>query len=438
MSRLIYGLLCLCISNNSFAQEGGRYNILFKPGQIKLTTSQEKEIKDIAKSSNPEKRIMIFPLTYDSAFDQLIYAPVAFRQGNEIAEYAKSIGFEVQGVPQNFPSSYDGRSVAVSMKFKGAGTAVSSLKKHYPEKPSQFFLIDPKKDTLITGNEGTKLLFRAGSLMTSKQVEVELKEFYSLGDYMKGGLPTVSNGEMIVTGGSIYLNAIENDAKKKQVRINQDKGLKVDFTIGKDDPEMQIFVQDPRSASMNWILPPKRRGDSSYSMTETIFDASGKVVSKTTYSREEWQAHLKEEKAKEETRVKEEAERERLAEIARAAKMKIDSKLEILQFGNINCDRFMDEPMIAFALPQDKTMGAEYFLVYQDVRGVMNGNVLNGQVDFGLVPKNRKAMLVAVSFIGKQAYYFEQTIADATAKVPGIILKPVDESFLNQRLASLK
>ncbi|MFM6983870.1 MAG: hypothetical protein ACKOXF_07040 [Chitinophagaceae bacterium] len=85
-------------------------------------------------------------------------------------------------------------SVGVGLRFIKTPLASANFGL-FPEKPSQFFVIDPLKDTLIIGKEGTRLLFKKGSLMSTKKVQIELKEFYQLGDYIKSGLATVSNGK---------------------------------------------------------------------------------------------------------------------------------------------------------------------------------------------------------------------------------------------------
>ncbi|MBL4592399.1 MAG: hypothetical protein JKX68_01120 [Flavobacteriales bacterium] len=263
-----------------------------------------------------------------------------------------------------------------------------------------------------------------------------MKEFYALDDLIKNALPTSSNGKLIETGGSIYLNATENNNKKKQVKINPSIGVAIDFTIGKDDPEMEVFVKDPRYTNqVNWILPRAKRSSSikkSWQMTETIYNADKTIRSEQVFhSKEEWEAHLQKRKEEKEQKRKEE-------EIKQVTKNKMDSKLKIYNLGYINCDKFYNEPMTPFIVAADQKTIAEYYLVFKDVRGVMKGKLYNQQVNFGSVPKNKQATLVAVSFIDKQAYFFNSSINISSSEIPTIILKPVEESFLNQQLALLK
>jgi len=126
------------------------------------------------------------------------------------------------------------------------------------------------------------------------------------------------------------------------------------------------------------------------------------------------------------------------AEIKQITNNKMDSKLKVYDLGYINCDKFYDEPMTPFFVSADQKTIAEYYLVFKDVRGVMKGNRQNERVNFGSVPKNKQATLVAVSYIDKQAYFFNCSVKLNNAALPPIVLKPVAESFLNEQLALLK
>jgi hypothetical protein len=440
----------ILVNTNHLKAQEIKHNVLFRPGQTQLTDKQKKDFLDFSKTLNDGKRVIVFPLTYDSIFDHLTYARSAKNQAEKLAEYAKTIGFELLGIPGNFPSAYRGVSVSVNMKYTKPQESLSdetvpepvstSLKNHYPEKPSQYFVIDPNRDTVIIGNEGTRLFFESGSLMSAKKVQIELKEFYSLGDYMKNALPTISNGKMILTGGSIYLNAIENNSSKKRVNINQDKGVAAEFKLGKDDPDMQIFVKDSRSGKVNWVLPVKPSQKEDWEMTEVLLDEKRNIIWEKKYtSKEAWEKHLKEEEqiAIEEKKQEKEAREKAAASILTRNNM--NEKLKIYNLGYINCDKFPNEPMTPYTITADEKMSnAEYYLIYSDIRGVMTGYTINKVVSFGSVPIGRGATLIAVSFIGKQAYYFKSAIRIDGKPVPKISLKPVDESFLNQELASLK
>lgn len=423
-------LLCLFFMTAAQSQDN-KYNIVFKPNQTTLEEPQKKEINFIASRLMEGESIMLYPLAYDSISDIYRFTNSSKVQAQAIADYAKSIGFITTGFPRNFPSGYSGMSIGVGLRFTQTPLASNSFGL-FPEKPSQFFIINPLRDTMIIGNEGTKLLFKAGSLLSNKQVQIELKEFYQLGDYIKSGLPTVSNGQMLQTGGSIYLNATENDASKKTVGINQNLDIQADFTLGKNDTSMQIFIKDPSSKAFNWMLAGRRISKTSYEITETVVDAEGRIISEETFhSKEAWEKHLADKEKKRKEAAKAEA-------IKAETSQKMDSKLKIYNLGYINCDKFYDEPTMPLMVSADSKHNAQYYVVYTDIRGVMKGETNSGTVQFGSVAKNREAVLIAVSIVDKQAYFFKCKIGLGGKLEKKIALNPIEDNLLNQELALLK
>ncbi|MFM6983869.1 MAG: hypothetical protein ACKOXF_07035 [Chitinophagaceae bacterium] len=239
--------------------------------------------------------------------------------------------------------------------------------------------------------------------------------------------------KMLQTGGSLYLNATENDASKKTVKIQPQIGVQVDFTIGKSDTSMQVFIKDPAKPNqLNWILPNRRVSKTSWEITETVLDADGNIVSEETFhSKEAWDKHL-EEKEKERKAIA------KAAEIKAETSKKMDSKLKIYDLGYINCDKFYDEPTMPLIVTADNKYNAQYYLVYTDIRGVMKGEPNAGSVHFGSVAKNREAILIAVSIVDKQSYFFKCKLGAGGKLEQKIALNPVDENLLNQELAVLK
>lgn len=408
------------------------YDLIFKKGQVEMTSSQKQEISSLMEKLIDKQKLTILPVTVDSGNSKYLFDKLATEQALEIALYCEELGFELIGTPRNFPTKHKGLSAGVILKYHkpmylDAGEEPYSLQANYPEKPSQFFIINPLKDTTIYGEEGTVIHVPAGGLTTKQKVEVELKEFYDLADLMINDLSTVSNGEFIQTGGSIYLDAKELDSKRK-VNINQQKGLDISFTNGKDDPEMQVFIKDPTSRKMNWIVPRKTNITRKWSMTEIVLDAEGNEISSTTYnSKEEWENHLKKE-----------AEKKKKQEEIIAKQQENQDKLKVYDLGYINCDRFYDEPKMQFAVKADKNVVAEYFMVFNDTRGVLKGSNNGKEVSFGSVPKDKNATLYAVSFIGDKTYFYKKGVMASKDGATQVELQAVDKSYVDSQLAMLK
>lgn len=425
-------ILVVIITFWSVSAQVSTHNLIFEANQVELTSTQKEELSSLMSELIDKQKLTIFPVLVDKGNSKYVFDVNAKDQAQAIAEYTEELGFELVGTPSNFPTNHKGLSASVIVKYHkpmylDAGEEPYSLQANYPEKPSQFFIIDPLKDTTIYGIEGTIIHIPAKGLTGREKVEVELKEFYSMADLMINDLSTVSNGQMIVTGGSIYLNAKEQKSKRA-VSINQQLGLDVAFTNGKDDNEMQIFIKDPKSAKMNWIVPRKTKVSYKWTMTEILVDAEGNELSSTTYnSKEEWAAHLKEEEDKKK------AEEEKLAK-----EIENNERLKVYDLGYINCDKFYDEPKTLFTVVPDSKITAEYFMVFNDTKGVLKGSVYGGEVSFGSVPKDKNATLYAVSFSGEKAYFYKKGVIATNDKSTRVELQPVDKSYVDGQLAMLK
>jgi hypothetical protein len=400
-----------------------------------LSQTQKKEIYELMPHLMDGQSLIIYPVYIDDGNQKLVFSKDADLQAEAIIAFTKTIGFETLGTPRGFPCVHKGVSMSANLKYHKSryldnGEKPYSLQANYPEKESQYFLVNPMRDTTIYGKEGTEIHIPPTALTSRKLVSIKLKEFYSLADLMINDLSTVSNGEMIQTGGSIYLDAREHKTEKK-VTINPNLGLDIAFTDGRDDPKMEVFIKDPRSARMNWIRPSKTvvTMTKSWSMTETILDPeTNEVISSKTYnSKKEWEDHLNKK-----------AEEKKTADIIIAKKKANYEKLKVYDMGYINCDKFPDEPKIQFMVAADDSIVAEYFVVFNNVRGVLKGETRGNSVDFGAIPSDKAARLIAVSFQGDKTYYYTQNFIAKNTPNAQVALRQVPKSVVDQQLAMLK
>src|SRR5579859_6982625 len=79
---------------------------------------------------------------------------------------------------------------------------------------SIFFTIDPTHDTSLITPKGAKMAIAAGSFEGTGPVRLEVKEAYTIGDILAGGLVTTSKGQLLSSGGMIYINAADGKAVK--------------------------------------------------------------------------------------------------------------------------------------------------------------------------------------------------------------------------------
>lgn len=124
---------------------------------------------------------------------------------------------------------------------------------------SQIFQIDTKKDTVITGQKGTILVFQSGSFIDSNEnvvtenIDLELAEALTLDDMILSNLTTTSKDQLLETDGMIYVNAT---SKGEQLFVNPEKPIYIEIPTSDRKPNMSVYkgIRD-ENGNMNWVNP---------------------------------------------------------------------------------------------------------------------------------------------------------------------------------------
>ncbi|UPT66730.1 MAG: cytochrome b5 domain-containing protein [Sphingobacteriales bacterium JAD_PAG50586_3] len=119
----------------------------------------------------------------------------------------------------------------------------------------QEFAVKNKKDTTIVGSKGIKVLIPKNCFdlpNPNAEVKIELKEYTTAEDFVFANLTTSSNGRMLESGGTIYINAT---SEGKNVSLKKGQKLSLAFPTGKAKPKpgMQTFYGVKESdGNVNW------------------------------------------------------------------------------------------------------------------------------------------------------------------------------------------
>ena len=116
----------------------------------------------------------------------------------------------------------------------------------------------------ITGNTylefdgGTMICVRKNAFLdaagnpVNSNVKVELKEVQSLDEFLEGRLSTQSNGKLLSTSGSYYINATTTEGDP--LTLNKNVGLNVSFPTLSKDNDVELFTgQLTDAGDVNWI-----------------------------------------------------------------------------------------------------------------------------------------------------------------------------------------
>ena len=115
------------------------------------------------------------------------------------------------------------------------------------KKPAQVFVIEGSQDHEIKGEEGTRIFIPAytfaddhGRQVTGK-IRFSLTECYELDQITAHKLTTLSNGNLLETGGMLHFDATANDRK---LVVADGAALNVSMPAKKFHPMMQLFYGD--------------------------------------------------------------------------------------------------------------------------------------------------------------------------------------------------
>jgi len=116
--------------------------------------------------------------------------------------------------------------------------------------------IDPTVDNLIKGEKGTQIFIPANALrfkdgtIPAGRINIELKEFFSVSDFVSNNLSTMSDSFLLETNGMLYISAT---ADGKELVIDNNKSYTIAFPKIDSTKSMELFYGDSSgSGNINW------------------------------------------------------------------------------------------------------------------------------------------------------------------------------------------
>lgn len=349
------------------------------------------------------------------------------------------------------------------------------------EEPSQRFVVSGTKTSVIKGKKGTVLYIDPKAFVTASgenpgnSIEIELKELLSTNDLLRSAAQTVSDGDLLVSGGSYFIGASSNG---KALQIKQGQSLKVEFPkITTENMEL-FYGEKDSTGTMNWKKSglafssksavkqakktvsendtPKIEGPGQEFFTPIVADQVVPVYRDITSSGENvfWNGAWRNA-----------AEAKILAASYTASILKMDSlqkaqikKLEedfaleqklanttyeavrLKSLGWINCDRFefSQKTNVMLHLPaKDSIQIANIFMVFKDIKSVMQQRFFNfdyksSQAILNNLPLGQEINLVAYyKKNGKVFTFSKNMVVGASQMVDATFTKSTDEEFKN-------
>jgi mono/diheme cytochrome c family protein len=139
-------------------------------------------------------------------------------------------------------------SLLVLLSAAACSHQKSSSLLHTDVLPSQVIRINTTKDTVIKTANGALLQISRQSFSKEGEVELEIKEAYTMEDIIRAGLTTQTDGQPLRSGGMIYLNALDGET-------TIEKPIKVSLPSGSYDAEMRLYKGEEEDGTINWTNP---------------------------------------------------------------------------------------------------------------------------------------------------------------------------------------
>lgn len=144
----------------------------------------------------------------------------------------------------------------------------------------QKFIIPEATTKIIIGKKGLKvtvnpsMLEKADGTAVDGPVEVRLAELANSTDLFKANAATISNGRLLVSGGSYFIEMFCNG---KLLQVRKGKYVAVDFPVLSNN-EMELFYGSrDASGNMNWITAGKPLAvENNIAETEILFTDSNR------------------------------------------------------------------------------------------------------------------------------------------------------------------
>lgn len=142
---------------------------------------------------------------------------------------------------------------------------IGEVQNYFGQRDKNTCLFSGQKDTAIQGQKGTVLFVAANSFeqkdgkSPALPIKIELREAYTFADMILQNLTTLSNGQLLQTGGMVHISA--TDANGQELQLAAGKKIDIAMPLKGELPKgMQLFTADRPAADngtgINWIAQP--------------------------------------------------------------------------------------------------------------------------------------------------------------------------------------
>lgn len=122
---------------------------------------------------------------------------------------------------------------------------------------TQHYTVDVSQEQVIDCNAGSTIIIPAdafvhvdGTPVDASNVTIDIREAFTYSDFIAEGLFTHSKGEILETGGMLYINAVANG---KEVKLKEGKSLEIIYPLQDVESDMELFyANEDNDGNLDW------------------------------------------------------------------------------------------------------------------------------------------------------------------------------------------
>jgi hypothetical protein len=422
MKQTITTFLVLLLAVFAFGQELEKAVIYFNFNKFELSTASTLVLDNLVEKVRNKDILQIEINGHtDSDGNNFYNIKLAQNRANSVQQYLTSIGIplgkiktksygEQQPISNN--DNEDGkqknRRVEIIIKFNTSSNKTES-NKPVPIAPQIVEIIEnkisqipysvereyiqtckfsPINDFSIIGDKGTIIQFPkyafvdANGIPVKNEITIELLEIYSKSDMILNNIQTISDENLIESGGMIYIKAF---FQNKELELDKNKYYTIKFPTKNKEEDMQIFYGDTTMSNINWKQANRNFiGDITY--VENLNELNKYIFNST-------------------------------------------------KLGWINCDRFYDvDEKTTLIVNTIDTFDVNFCLVFKSINSVMNVSEKKDTIKFKNVPIGMESTLVAFKKTNNETYYSSKNITIQENQTIEIKLEKLTEQDFKTRI----
>ena len=292
------------------------------------------------------------------------------------------------------------------------------------KKKSQVYTFAPNKTIEFTAAEGTKIKIPANSLVYTTggqapmgDVQIEITEFYSMGDIIDNNLSTTYNGQLIISDGMINIEASRNN---NPLRLQSGSTMEIGFAEREENDGFGIFYGNENGSGdvTNWVPAV------SLSNLDKVWNMSGAklFVSDTI---EKWRSKFDYNNFGQRVKVTEHWEETKGTWMDTLIIDKTINKNKIIlqatKLGWINCDKiyFIEEkPTVDLIVEVGNVVETEIVMIFNNKKAMIKPSRDDtGKLHFGNVPTGESVTITGVGSGDGKLYFTKKEFVTSSENI---------------------